>query len=136
MANLNLKYIRDHYFSVSTPHYQVAATNPFYRIYSVGCSLISQTLLLLSCLPLLTIKRLPEPLHQFPVREFYHHQWLDDLQHITPPHNKVAYAAARIVDAYRVASEYGVLSKYLKRKRSCEYGCECECTGDCSRITM
>ncbi len=136
MANLNLKYIRDHYCSAWPLRLQLGATSPFYQIYSVSCSLMSQTLLLIACLPLLTIKRLPEPLHQFPVREFYHHQWLDDLQPVKPPHSKVVYAAARVVDSYRVASEYGVFSKYLKRKRSCEYGCECECTGDCSRITM
>ncbi len=87
--------------------------------------LISRTLLLVACLPLLAIKHLPEPLHHFPVRSFYYSQWLGDLEQINSPFKKITYASARVVDACRLFSEYGILRKYFARADT--NGCHCKC---------
>ncbi len=98
--------------------------------FSTICSLIAHSLILLACIPLLAIKRLPSPLDQFPVVGFYQNQWLDELEYIEAPHMRVSYAAARVIDGGRLMANYNPLTQVMNKvlnqvfiKKNADLGC-------------
>ena len=135
MANLNLRYFYDHYCK-GPHHISVVPVNPAQSVYSVVFGFTAQVVLLIACIPLLCIRRLPAPLDQFPVSGFYYQQWRDDLEHIKSPHQKVQYAVARLPDSFRLMSHYNPLIRIYKKNRICTCQCKCECDGSCSNIIV
>ncbi len=111
MANLTLKHLLDHGVDDAEwlDAHSAVASNPVYMIYAYTCRLAARVILALACLPLLTIRRMPQPLHTVCAREFYYLQWLDDLHHIRSAHYKVMFALARVIDSIRLAAEYGTI---------------------------
>lgn len=142
MANLNIRTLYDHYCKESYPLMQSSVTSRsplhglYNGLYTSLCSFITHSFILLACLPLLLIKRLPKPLDNYPVVGFYQQQWLDDLDYIDSPLQQVGYAASRVVDGFRIMGNYNPLTRMYKNKIANDCQCECECDGSCSSTTI
>lgn len=135
MVNLNLRYFYDHYCKGSH-HISVVPVNPDHGMFAVACDFAAHAILLLACVPLLGIRRLPVPLDQFPVVGFYYHQWLDDLGYVDSPRHKLRYATACLSDSVRLMINYNPLTRVYKRNKACTCQCKCECDGSCSNILV
>lgn len=114
MANVTLKHLFNHGVASDEwlKRHSAVAANPLYLLYANVCNASARLCLWAAQVPLLAIKRLPPPFHNVSVQEFYSVQWLDDMQHIRSAHYKVMFAMARIVDAFRLAIEFGSLGNF------------------------
>lgn len=138
MTNLNIRSVYDHYVKESHPQMQqgFTAKGLISESFSTICSIMAHSLVLLACIPLLAIRRLPAPLDQFPVVGFYQSQWLDELEYIEAPLLRVSYAAARVIDGGRLMINYNPLTQLICKanagKSVCSEHCNGQCNGSCT----